>query len=62
MNPLLLYKCDASYVDVHHAEGQTHLHSTAAGGPVHPGKSENVCLHVAFMQKGMKCVLLYISL
>ena len=45
MNPLLLYKCDASYVDVHHAEGQTHLHSTAAGGPVHPGKSEDVCQH-----------------
>ena len=63
MNPLLLhngelYKCD---VGVHYTEGQTHLHSTAAGGPVRPGKSEDVCLHVVPAQKVMKtCTFVYL--
>ena len=41
-----LYECIATFVDVHHTEeGEEHIHSTAAGGPVHPGKSEDVCQH-----------------
>lgn len=41
-----LYECAAFFVDVHHTEREERIHSTAAGGPVHCGKSEDVCLHV----------------
>lgn len=36
-----LYECAAFFVDVHHTEREEHIHSTAAGGPVHCGKSED---------------------
>ena len=37
-----LYECAASCVDVHHTEEEECIHSTAASGPVHCGKSEDV--------------------
>ena len=54
-----LYECAAFFVDVHHTEREEHIHSTAAGGPVHCGKSEDVCLHVEPHVKLIKtCTLL----
>jgi len=36
-----LYEYAASFVDVHHTGREEHIHSTAASGPVHCGKSED---------------------
>ena len=36
-----LYECAAFLVGVHHTETEEHIHSTAASGPVHCGKSED---------------------